>query len=58
MLHIQGVPPPQLNISAFAPMQSNGVADGTGDWETVEAEGLPAEDHLNNNASRTGIPSF
>ncbi len=36
-------------------MQSNGVVDGTEDWETVEAEGPLAEDHLNSNA---GAPGF
>lgn len=37
---------PQLNIGAFAHMQSNGVVDGTKDWETPETEGPPVKDHI------------
>ncbi len=44
--HSSSTPLPQLNIGAFAHMQSNGVIDGTEDWETVEAEGPPVKDHL------------
>ncbi len=60
LLHTQGhaPPAPQLNISAFAHMQSNGVIDGTKDWETVEAEDPLAKDHLNSNAPGAGAPGF
>ncbi len=49
-------PPPQLNISEFAHMQSNGAADWTDDWETVEAEGPPTKDHFNSNVPGAGAP--
>ncbi len=56
LLHTQGVPP-QLNIGAFAHVQSNGV-DGTEDWEMGEAESPPTEDHLNSNALDAGVLGF
>lgn len=37
---------PQVKICAFVHMQSDGVADGKEDWETVESEGPPATDHM------------